>query len=69
MTDRSLKNRLERLEADQTVARTRIVWIEPDEAWAEALMRVPSLEPDEAPVFVGWQGADRGQEMGSFRRF
>jgi hypothetical protein len=54
MTDRSLMNRLERLEADQTTTRQRIVWIEPDETQDQALSRVKPLEPCESPLFIGW---------------
>jgi hypothetical protein len=54
MTDRSLMNRLERLEAEQPTTRPRIVWIESDETQDQALSRVDPLEPGEVPVFVGW---------------
>jgi hypothetical protein len=52
----TLERRLEALERESG-DRVRFIWIEQGETQAEALRKAGPLEPGEAPVFVGWQGA------------
>jgi hypothetical protein len=64
----NLLSRLERLEREQPATRPRIIWIEPDETREEALRRSRPLEADEAPEFVGWEGAGHRESIRGFGR-